>query len=220
MGTTFRETILTEETLGAIHGWRENAAKKTAAKTKSKNRSVGHRLGGIVGLNKEKDAEGHVRDFELLAHHTQPHGHAHHQQHPHQQHPNGNCINQLYQFLSSRVIFLKLFSTSPSSQHDPSLPNSVLILFICAFYLCSLKLLTVHMVVADESHNVEIRQAPFVIRQAREPSNSREHDNEPQVPPKAASSKPSAFSSITKLALEKEREKGRDPGNTQSNDVP
>jgi hypothetical protein len=120
MGTTFRETILKEGTLNAILAWQEQATKKTAPKNKSGHHSGGHCLSGIMGLNKTKDAEGHIQDIELRGHHTQPHGnghghphdqphthhgnrhghsHAHHtrHQHPHEQSHthHGKYINQL-----------------------------------------------------------------------------------------------------------------------------
>ncbi|KAG0581803.1 hypothetical protein M758_3G010600 [Ceratodon purpureus] len=164
MGSTVKGTIFKEETISDIHKWHEKATQKS--KSHPRQRPVSHRLAGIIGLNKEKDAEGNVRDFELLDHHNhgnghgQPHAppHGHHPQHPHQQ-PHAHPA---------------------------------------------------------DSHNVEIRQEPLVITQASEPSNPREHDNGSQVPPKATSTKPSAFSSITKLALEKERERNKEP----RNDVP
>lgn len=83
MGTTFRETILKEGTLNAILAWQEQATKKTAPKNKSGRHSGGHRLGGIMGFNKTKDGEGHIRDIALFGHHTQPHGNGH--GHPHEQ---------------------------------------------------------------------------------------------------------------------------------------
>ena len=61
------------------------------------------------------------------------------------------------------------------------------------------------MIVSDEPRNIEIHQGLLVIIQASEPSNIKEHDNESQVPPNAASSKPSSFSSVAVLALEKNR---------------
>lgn len=79
---------------------------------------------------------------------------------------------------------------------------------------------TVPMIVSEESHNVEIRQSPLIITQGSNPSNPREHDKESQPQPKAASTKPSAFSNITKMALLKEKEKGSERGNVHNNDIP
>ena len=87
--------FLKEGTLNAILAWQEQATKKTAPKNKSGRHSRGHRLGGIMGLNKTKDGEGHIRDIALLGHHTQPHssrhGHPHEQSYTH----HGKYINQL-----------------------------------------------------------------------------------------------------------------------------
>lgn len=60
MGSTPKGTIFKENTVSAIHGWHENAKKRT----KSKHHHLSHHLGGIIGLTKEKDAEGHVRDLD------------------------------------------------------------------------------------------------------------------------------------------------------------
>ena len=94
MGSTLKDTVFSsEQTASAIKGWREKAVKKQ--QFKHGHHSIKHRL-GILGVNKEKDAEGHVRDIELPAHHldkthgnghgqAQTHPHGHHAQHLHQQ---------------------------------------------------------------------------------------------------------------------------------------
>ncbi|KAG0581804.1 hypothetical protein KC19_3G010800 [Ceratodon purpureus] len=117
MGSTVKGTIFKEETISDIHKWHEKATQKS--KSHPRQRPVSHRLAGIIGLNKEKDAEGNVRDFELLDHHNhgnghgQPHAppHGHHPQHPHQQphaHP-GNLINQPYYFSSCLSSCFQIF---------------------------------------------------------------------------------------------------------------
>lgn len=87
MGTTLRFTVFTEHTESAIQDWRAKAAKKKEAKEhKAFHRRISHKLGGIVGLNKYKDEQGHVRDIELPPHHKHTHDGEQHPQH-HAQHP-------------------------------------------------------------------------------------------------------------------------------------
>jgi hypothetical protein len=87
MGTTIRFTVFnSEHTANAIQGWRAKAAKKKEAKEhKAFHRRISHKLGGIVGLNKYKDEQGHVTDIELPPHHKLNHD-GEHQHHAHPQH--------------------------------------------------------------------------------------------------------------------------------------
>ncbi|KAG0555430.1 hypothetical protein KC19_12G168400 [Ceratodon purpureus] len=65
MGSTIRFTIFgSKNAQSSIHRWRAKAAKRAHAK-KAGHVPLAHHLGGIVGLNKSVDEQGHVHNMEL-----------------------------------------------------------------------------------------------------------------------------------------------------------